>query len=393
MGRKKNSKDKVKRKRKTEINFEKKLYKIGDMTRLLGITSRTVRYYEQMGLLPHVKRTDGNVRLFSTEDVNIIKRIKKLQEEYYYPLEVIKDMIFGKKPEAPLANKIAIVTDSSAGFDKETAKKLKIKIIPLKIKMPPSVKLSVAEKVNLTSLWPKKDQDIKFIPQVVAPSIDEFVEFYLGLHKKGFHEIHSIHLSSALSDTYKNALVAANHVESKIKVTVSDTKTLGGGVYLLAKTLAEAIQKGSSPKEIEVLLAKNCPLLYNMVITNSLKYIITIKNFTDDIDKNRRNIFNGLVAFKPLMLFNQKGDLEIVDCYKDVQEGVDFLSALLNKELMNRGHYLKQAIIYYDYLYTEAVELANKLSKEYKNAEIILEKSNAVISSYIGPESLGVAIL
>ena len=59
----------------------KKLYKIGHLTKKLGITTRTVRYYDQMGLLPDVKRSEGGIRLFDDEDLGIISTIKKLQLE------------------------------------------------------------------------------------------------------------------------------------------------------------------------------------------------------------------------------------------------------------------------------------------------------------------------
>ena len=80
-------------------NKERKLYKIGHLTKLLGITHRTIRYYDQMGLLPHVKRSHGNVRLFDEEDYEILKKIKKLQKDEFLPLEEIKRRLFGSKSE------------------------------------------------------------------------------------------------------------------------------------------------------------------------------------------------------------------------------------------------------------------------------------------------------
>src|SRR3989338_3899739 len=88
---------------------ERKLYKIGHLTRLLGVTSRTIRYYDQFGLLPHVKRSNGNVRLFDDEDVSIIQKIRKLQKDHYLPLDVIRIRLFGEATTQPLA--ISLVYD------------------------------------------------------------------------------------------------------------------------------------------------------------------------------------------------------------------------------------------------------------------------------------------
>ena len=72
------------------MKTERKLYKIGHLTKLLGVTSRTIRYYDQFGILPHVKRSDGNVRLFDDEDLEVIKKIRHYQKVDFLPLEIIK---------------------------------------------------------------------------------------------------------------------------------------------------------------------------------------------------------------------------------------------------------------------------------------------------------------
>ncbi len=74
--------------------MKNKLYKIGDITRKLKITPRTIRYYDQIGLLPNIKRSDGDTRLFDDNDLNIITQIRKLQKAEYLPLDHIKDQLY-----------------------------------------------------------------------------------------------------------------------------------------------------------------------------------------------------------------------------------------------------------------------------------------------------------
>ena len=38
---------------------------IGDLSRSTGVKIPTIRYYEQMGLLSHAERSDGNQRRYS----------------------------------------------------------------------------------------------------------------------------------------------------------------------------------------------------------------------------------------------------------------------------------------------------------------------------------------
>ena len=100
----------------------RKLYKIGYITELLGISPRTIRYYDQVGLLPHVKRSEGGVRLFDEEDVIVLQKIKKMQQQEYLPLDVIKDRLFGQKNSSKMNTKM-IVTDTTASLPKEVLRK------------------------------------------------------------------------------------------------------------------------------------------------------------------------------------------------------------------------------------------------------------------------------
>ena len=44
------------------------VYTVGEMTKLLGITASTLRYYDKEGLLPFVERSSGGIRVFQKSD-------------------------------------------------------------------------------------------------------------------------------------------------------------------------------------------------------------------------------------------------------------------------------------------------------------------------------------
>jgi DNA-binding transcriptional MerR regulator len=60
--------------------MEKKQLKTGELARLTGKTERTIRYYEELGLLTPAARTSGGFRLFEPEQANRIHEISRLQE-------------------------------------------------------------------------------------------------------------------------------------------------------------------------------------------------------------------------------------------------------------------------------------------------------------------------
>ena len=54
-------------------------YPIGDIAQKVGLTARTIRYYEDIGLLNSVKRVEGGRRVYTDDDVRRLKFIKRLK--------------------------------------------------------------------------------------------------------------------------------------------------------------------------------------------------------------------------------------------------------------------------------------------------------------------------
>ncbi|WP_040227308.1 MerR family transcriptional regulator [Bhargavaea cecembensis] len=64
---------------------------IREMTEQFGVTSRTLRYYEELGLLDP-ERTEGGRRLYPTADVVRMKLITR-GKRYGFSLDEIKEMV------------------------------------------------------------------------------------------------------------------------------------------------------------------------------------------------------------------------------------------------------------------------------------------------------------
>ena len=57
-----------------------KSVQIGELAKTLGITTRTIRYYEEIGLMGETERLGGGTRTYSRDDVLRLKFILKLKE-------------------------------------------------------------------------------------------------------------------------------------------------------------------------------------------------------------------------------------------------------------------------------------------------------------------------
>lgn len=83
--------------RETHSVFGKDRHTIGEVVSLLqdefpSLSVSKVRYLERRELLT-LERTSGGYRLFTDEDIQLLRRILTLQDTEYLPLEVIKDRI------------------------------------------------------------------------------------------------------------------------------------------------------------------------------------------------------------------------------------------------------------------------------------------------------------
>lgn len=62
------------------MNSSPELLKIGEFARLAETNLRTLRYYEELGLLVPAARSSGGFRYYRTTDINRITMIRDLQE-------------------------------------------------------------------------------------------------------------------------------------------------------------------------------------------------------------------------------------------------------------------------------------------------------------------------
>lgn len=66
---------------------------IGEVAERTGVTQRTLRFYEEKGLLKPPSRLEGGFRLYSEEDVSRVEEIKRLQTLLGFTLADIKEMV------------------------------------------------------------------------------------------------------------------------------------------------------------------------------------------------------------------------------------------------------------------------------------------------------------
>lgn len=72
---------------------EPRLFTIEQVSAQTGLTKRTLRYYEEVGLLPPTDRTEGNYRRYTEADLKRLENIKKLRDLLGFSLADIREIM------------------------------------------------------------------------------------------------------------------------------------------------------------------------------------------------------------------------------------------------------------------------------------------------------------
>jgi MerR family transcriptional regulator, repressor of the yfmOP operon len=79
------------------------LLRIGEVARLVETTPRTIRYYEEIGLLPaSAERESGRHRLYSERDVERLRELLRLRDLLGVSLEELKELAEAESARAAL---------------------------------------------------------------------------------------------------------------------------------------------------------------------------------------------------------------------------------------------------------------------------------------------------
>ncbi len=72
---------------------ETRLLRIQEVATDTGLTARSIRYYEEIGLLEPAARSDGAYRLFDTSDLERLRFIKSLRDDAGFSLAQISQLL------------------------------------------------------------------------------------------------------------------------------------------------------------------------------------------------------------------------------------------------------------------------------------------------------------
>jgi MerR family transcriptional regulator, repressor of the yfmOP operon len=76
--------------------------RIGEIAERSGVTPRTIRYYEELGLLPRTEREQGKHRVYTDADVERICELTRLRDLLGLSLDELRSMIAAEDVRAEI---------------------------------------------------------------------------------------------------------------------------------------------------------------------------------------------------------------------------------------------------------------------------------------------------
>ena len=86
--------------------------RIGELAELTGTTPRTIRYYEEIGLLPeHEQREQGKRRLYTESDVERLQELVRLRDLLNLSLDELSKLVSAEAARAEIRREFAETED------------------------------------------------------------------------------------------------------------------------------------------------------------------------------------------------------------------------------------------------------------------------------------------
>lgn len=88
-----------------------RLLRIQEVAAEVGLTTRSIRYYEELGLLEPAARSEGDYRLFDASDLERLRFIKSLRDDAGFSLAQVGQMLEDEVARARNRERLSHTTD------------------------------------------------------------------------------------------------------------------------------------------------------------------------------------------------------------------------------------------------------------------------------------------
>ena len=281
--------------------------------------------------------------------------------------------------------RIKILTDTTCDLAPQRRAELDIRALPLHVELG-GVDHRDGVDVTQEQLFAYA-QEHKQLPKTAALSVQEFRQAFIETFEAGYDEMVYTGLSSKLSSTFQNALLARDSLREAgydpESVRIVDSKQLSSGIAHLLLRGADILRQGGSARDVEEDMLRTVPKISTHFVVDTLLYL-------------RMGGRCSSVAYLAGSMLKLHPQINMIDGAMSAGEKyrgkLDHCLQLYKKRVvLDQLDHIEPHRIFVTT--TMAPERAERLAQEIRDLhffdEVLVESAGATISSHCGPDTMG----
>jgi len=270
--------------------------------------------------------------------------------------------------------KIKIITDSTSYITKDFAEKHNISVVKLNYSFD-----GVEEKEGFPGEFEEffyKLANSNLFPTTSQPSTGEFIEVYKKAIDEGYESIIVILLSSKLSGTYSNAVLAKNMLGDE-RITIVDSLQAATNLRFLVEDALNMIQKGKTKEDIVSHLEEKKKKMSIFLTVDTLEYLKRGGRLS-----SIQSIIGDVLNVKPIIML-EDGELKLLEKVRGKSKAIAAMVKKIPEDVKRISicHVLNEP---------EALKLKESLEEKFPDAKISIDEIGPVIGCHIGPKAIGI---
>lgn len=275
--------------------------------------------------------------------------------------------------------RIALVTDGTADLTDDIMKDCDIHVVPLKVRFG-NQEYSGRE-LSSEEFYRRLAEEDE-LPKTSQPTPVEFGSLYAKLLEE-YHEVISVHVSSALSGTFNAAHLAKEKFKDKIHIVDSKTLSLGMGLMLIEA--AKNIKEGRDVAWILDNLVKARKNIETLFTLNTMEYL----------QKGGRigrvqGFMGSLLNIKPIIRVGDDGVYHTYGKAHSQKKALDSVAHAFRD--LAKGRKPIGLVIVHGAAQQAGLYLKETLEKAFQLQTIAYTQVGPVIGVHTGPGTVGAAV-
>lgn len=275
-------------------------------------------------------------------------------------------------------SRVKIVTDSTADMPPEVIDELGITVVPLTIHLGSK---TLRDGVDITPAdFVQRMDRASAPPKTTPPKQAQFDQLYAELTKGG-GEVVSIHVSSKLSQTYRNAVRAATPLLGRSKIVVIDSQLITVGLGMLVTAAGRAAARGDSLDDVVRLVRGMIPRIYIGFFVETLDFL----ERGGRIGKAQAMLGN-MLNIKPLLIL-EEGEIVALEKVRTRAKAIEKLV-----EFITEFTHIQKMVVLHGNTPEDVSTLIEQTNLLLPNLDISVDHYGPVTATHLGTDALGVVV-